>query len=101
MHLDFTPNAGHEQGGRHFGLVLSDSEYNRKSGLAFVAPITTKEKGYPFEVVIPSGLRCYGVVLVDHARSIDWRARNLTVEGSAPEELIEEVVARLAALIGA
>lgn len=101
VHLDFNPQTGHEQGGRRFGLVLSFGEYNDKSGLAFVAPITGQAKGYPFEVRIPDGGRCHGVVLVDHARSIDWRARNLTVVGHGPEELVEDAVARLAALIGA
>lgn len=101
VHLDFNPQAGHEQGGRRFGLVLSFGDYNDKSGLALVAPVTGQVKGYPFEVPIPDGQRCYGVVLADHARSIDWQARNFEVVGHASEELVEDVVARLSALIGA
>ena len=99
MHLDFDPKAGHEQGGPRFGLVLSFGSYNKISGLAIVAPITSHQKGYPFEVPIPKGERCYGVVLADHTRSIDWNARGVTIEGQASEELLEEVLARYLALL--
>ncbi len=99
-HLDLNPRTGHEQAGRRFALVLSPRAFNQKNGLAFVAPVTGQAKGYPFEVVIPPGCRCYGVVLADQVRSLDWRARNLVVEGRAPQELVEEVLARLAPILG-
>ncbi len=99
-HLDFDPQAGHEQKGKRFALVLSSRTFNEKCGFAFVAPITTKSKGYPFEVAIPPGLRCHGVVLADQMRSIDWRARNLVVEGRAPDALMDEVLARIAPILG-
>jgi len=100
VHLDFNPKAGHEQEGERFALVLSSRAFNDKTGFAFVAPITAQVKGYPFEVPIPSGLRCHGVVLVDQTRSLDWHARNLKVKARAPESLIEEVLARLAPILG-
>lgn len=52
--LNFTPQAGHEQKGRRPALVLSPKEYNSKTGLAIFCPITSKIKGYPFEVLIKS-----------------------------------------------
>ncbi len=54
--LSFTPQAGHEQAGRRPALVLSPSTYNRKVGLALFCPITSRVKGYPFEVTVPRGL---------------------------------------------
>ena len=53
VHLDFDPQAGHEQAGSRFGLVLSPCEFNAVTGFAYVAPITSKVKGYPFELPIP------------------------------------------------
>ena len=53
--LSFTPQAGHEQAGRRPALVLSPSTYNRKVGLALFCPITSRVKGYPFEVTVPKG----------------------------------------------
>jgi mRNA interferase MazF len=99
-HLDFDPQAGHEQKGKRFALVLSPRAFHEKCGLAFVAPITTHSKGYPFEVAIHPGLRRRGVVLADQMRGIDWRARDLVVTDRAPEALMDEVLARIAAILG-
>ena len=73
--LRFTPHAGHEQAGRRPALVLSPRLYNRKVGLAVCCPITSKVKGYPFEVELPEGLEATGAVLCDQLKSLDWRAR--------------------------
>ncbi|MBP7096921.1 MAG: type II toxin-antitoxin system PemK/MazF family toxin, partial [Spirochaetia bacterium] len=51
--LDFNPQAGHEQRGRRPAVVLSKQAYNRKVGLAIFCPVTSKGKGYPFEVELP------------------------------------------------
>ena len=48
--MDFDPQAGREQRKRRPALVLTDSKYNRASGLCVVCPITSARKGYPFEV---------------------------------------------------
>jgi len=72
--LDFTPTKGHEQSGRRPAVVLSPKEYNEKSGLFLVCPVTSKIKGYPFEVQI--GGKITGAILVDQLRSVDWKERN-------------------------
>ena len=54
--FDFDPQAGHEQGGRRPAIVLSPKAYNKLIGLALVCPVTSREKGYPFEVRISAGL---------------------------------------------
>ena len=72
--LSFTPQAGHEQAGRRPALVLSPSAYNRKVGLALFCPVTSRVKGYPFEVTVPKGLSVAGVVLADQVKSLDWQA---------------------------
>lgn len=73
--IDFTPQIGREQAGRRPALVLSPRLYNEKVGLMIVCPITSKSKGYPFEVVLPSGLAIIGAVLSDHVKSLDWKAQ--------------------------
>src|SRR6185503_8666919 len=64
--INFTPQAGHEQGGRRPALVVSDSSYNKSAGLALLCPVTSRVKGYPFEVELPANSRITGVVLADH-----------------------------------
>jgi mRNA interferase MazF len=98
--LTFDPQAGREQVGRRPALVMSPKLYNSKSGLALACPITTQVKGYPFEVVVPAGSGAGGVILADHLKSIDWRARRAERLGRCPEEVMGEVRARVAALLG-
>ncbi len=98
--IDFTPQAGHEQAGRRPALILSPEVYNRKSGLAIACPITSQAKGYPFEVPLPTGLPITGVVLSDHVRNIDWRARRAERAGRANEDTLAEVCAKLRTLVG-
>jgi len=98
--LSFDPRAGHEQGGRRPALVLSPKPYNRRSGLALVCPVTTQSKDYPFEVAVPDGSGVTGVILADHMKSVDYRARRAVKAGRCAPESINEVLARLAPLLG-
>ena len=50
--------------GERPALVLSPIEYKLKVGLVVFCPITSKEKGYPFEMRI-SNKNINGVVLSD------------------------------------
>ncbi len=74
--LNFTPQQGHEQAGVRPALVLSPYEYNKKSGLMVTCPVTSKIKGYPFEVVIKTK-KIDGAILADQIKNVDWRARNV------------------------
>ena len=98
--LTFDPQAGREQAGRRPALVLSPGIYNAKSGLALVCPITSQAKGYPLEVPIPPGCGATGVVLSDHIKSVDWKARRAEKLGLCPAETLEDVRAKIAPLFG-
>ncbi len=98
--LDFSPTVGMEQSGRRPALVLSDAEYNDRSGRAVVAPITSRVRGWVFEVPLPQDSAVRGAVLVDQLRTVDWRARHGKVDGVVPGAVLEEARAKLAALTG-
>jgi mRNA interferase MazF len=98
--LTFDPQRGREQSGRRPALVLSPAAYNAKTDLALVCPVTSQVKGYPFEVPLPPGLPVAGVVLADHMKSLDWKERRAEAAGRVPEEVLSEVRARLAPLLG-
>ncbi len=98
--LTFDPQAGREQAGRRPALVLSPSAYNRKSGLALVCPVTSRVKGYQFEVRLPEGLAVGGVILADHLKSVDWRERRAAFIAAVPEQIVAEALDRLAPLLG-
>jgi mRNA interferase MazF len=86
------PQAGREQSGRRPALVLSHEDYNRVVGLGVFCPITSKEKGYPFEVKLPDGLDIEGVVLADQIKSLDWKKRNAEYICSVDEKTIEKAI---------
>lgn len=78
--IDFDPQSGHEQAGHRPALVISKTAYNQRIGRAFVCPITSKVKGYPFEVAV-STPSVTGVVLSDHLKNVDWASRGTTMTG--------------------
>ncbi|MBI4375258.1 MAG: endoribonuclease MazF [Elusimicrobia bacterium] len=97
--LEFYPQAGREQMGRRPALVLSPRLYNRKTGLALVCPVTSRIKGYPFEVPLPGGLKIQGAVLSDQVKSLDWRIRKAKRAAKVDEPVVAEVLGKLSALL--
>ena len=99
--LEFMPQSGHEQSGRRPALTLSPSSYNRKVGLAIFCPITNQVKRYPFEVLIPKGLKASGAILSDQVKSLDWKSRNASKICRISSDIIEEVLENIGLLLGA
>ncbi|MDE2510195.1 MAG: endoribonuclease MazF [Elusimicrobia bacterium] len=97
--LSFSPQKGHEQAGHRPALTLSPEAYNRKVGLAIFCPITSRAKGYPFEVPLPAGLETSGVVLSDQVKSLDWQARQAKFSCRLPSSVVDNVLGRLDALL--
>ena len=97
--LDFNPQTGREQAGRRPAFVVSPAAYNGKVGLALLCPVTSRVKGYPFEVPIPEGLPVSGVVLSDQLKSLDWRKQRAEFICALPESFTQEVKKKVEALI--
>lgn len=97
--ITLNPQAGHEQAGRRPAVVLSPAAYNSKVGLALLCPITNQIKGYPFEVLIPTGLDVTGAILADQVKSLDWRVRRVELICTLPEAIIVEVLQKLGTLL--
>ena len=97
--ITLNPQAGHEQVRRRPALVLSPSAYNGKVGLALLCPVTNQLKGYPFEVVIPDGLKISGAVLSDQVKSLDWKARRAEFACALPSVALYEVLQKVNTLL--
>lgn len=95
--LQFSPQAGHEQAGHRPAVVLSPASYNR-FGLMLCCPMTTRAKGYPFEVAISDGRQ--GVALSDQIKSLDWRSRKAQRKGQVSPGELSEIRAKASALLG-
>ncbi len=89
--LNLDPARGREQKGFRPALVVSAEEFNSKVGLAYVVPITSKEKAYSIEVVI-TGTKVHGVALTSHLRAVDWRDRPMRFIEHCPADATRHVV---------
>lgn len=93
--IDLDPQAGHEQRGRRPALIISKTEFNRATGFAWVCPVTSVNKGYPFHVPIQNPKKISGVVMVDQAKSLDYRKRKMKRIEACDSKTFDEVLARV------
>jgi len=99
VYINFNPTKGDEQKGSRPAFVVSPYSYNVRTSLALFMPITRQQKGYPFEVVLPLQLQTQGVILVDQIKCLDWQARKVEFKETVPEDVVEEVQAKIEPLI--
>ena len=97
--LQFSPQAGHEQAGKRPALCLSPKIYNEKTNLGLFCPITTKQKGYPFEVPLPDNFPVKGVILTDQIRNLDWNVRKAMFIAKVPENTLKEALEKIQLLL--
>jgi mRNA interferase MazF len=96
--LNFNPQAGREQSGMRPALVLSPIEYNQKTNLCIICPITSKKKGYYFEVEL-SNTTTKGVILTDQVKSLDWQKREAEFKEKLPTDIYSLVLDKIGLLI--
>lgn len=97
--VTFDPQSGHEQKGRRPAMVVSNTLFNERTGLAIVCPITTTDRGYPFHVAVMDTPDVSGFVMVEQVKSIDFRARKAKRIGKAPDGVLDRVLSILDACI--
>jgi len=97
--MNFSPQIGREQAGYRPALTLSPASFNRLTGLGLFCPVRSRAKGYPFEVLIPAGLKIQGAILTEQARTMDWRARRIKLAERLPASIVSEALARVSALL--
>jgi mRNA interferase MazF len=97
---DFDPTRGREQAGRRPALVISPRVFCENTGLAIVAPITSRIRPFPTSVVLPPEVPITGEILLSHLRSIDLDARPVRATGMRiPDHLAALVRAKLMAIM--
>ena len=101
--VNLDPTAGHEQRGTRPVLVISPAPFNELTGTPVVLPITTggsfaRRRGFAVSLE-NAGTRTTGVIRCDQPRVLDLGARDGRRLESAPATVVEEVLARLAAIL--
>lgn len=108
IHVNLAPSAGREMTGPHYALVLSSREYAKVTGTVLVCPITSRVRGWDFEVMMPAGVlppkrgvgEVISVIHSDAVRQLDFRERAASVVAKAPATVIAEVRDILAQVLG-
>lgn len=96
------PAIGHEQRGTRPALVLTTKEFNRL-GDVLIAPITqggdfARYAGFAVSLT-GTGCKTQGVALVNKIRMLDLTARKARKVERVPQEVIDEAISRLEALL--
>lgn len=96
------PAIGHEQRGTRPALVLTTKEFNRL-GDVLIAPITqggdfARYAGFAVSLT-GTGCKTQGVALVNKVRMLDLTARKARKVERVPQEVIDEAISRLEALL--
>lgn len=97
--LTFDPQAGHEQKGRRPALVVSNTPFNRHTGLAMVCPITNTFRNIPFHVSVPEESSLSGYVMAEQIKSVDYASRKAKFVEKASGPVLNEVLSLLDACL--
>ncbi len=90
--LTFDPQSGHEQKGRRPALVVSNTLFNKHTGLAMVCPITNARRDFPFHVPVPADAGLTGYVMAEQLKSVDFASRKAKFVAKSPPAVLDEVL---------
>ncbi len=106
VHLNFSPAARHEMADRHYALVLSTRSFSKVTGFALVCPITSNTRPWPFDVILApgslppkAGKAISSAIVTDQVKSVDFRDRDCEFVGTVPEDVLDEALAKVRAII--
>lgn len=97
--LTFNPQSGHEQKGRRPALVISNTLFNKKTGLAIVCPITNTGRNIPLHIKLSEDCLLTGFVMSEQIKSVDYNSRKAKFIEKSDPDLLNEVLAIVDAII--
>ena len=100
--VSLDPTAGHEQQGNRPVLIVSPGPFNDLTGTPIVLPLTggsfVRRRGFAVSLD-HAATRTVGVIRCDQPRALDMAARNGTRLEAVPDAVMDEVLARLTAIL--
>lgn len=100
--VSLDPTEGREQRGHRPVLIVSPTEFNEATKLPVILPITNGgdfARRIGFAVPI-AGIQTTGVVRCDQPRVLDIQARGGRKVDTLPQEVLDEVLARVQPIFG-
>lgn len=101
--VSLDPTSGHEQQGARPVLIVSPGSFNRLTKTPIVLPITSggnfaRTAGFAVSLT-GAGTQTTGVIRCDQPRALDLGARRARRLEAAPPEIVEDALAKLAAIL--
>ncbi|WP_036285659.1 type II toxin-antitoxin system PemK/MazF family toxin [Methylocystis sp. ATCC 49242] len=101
--VSLDPTSGHEQKGARPVLIVSASAFNRLTKTPIVLPIAgggafARTAGFAVSLT-GVGTQTTGVIRCDQPRALDLSARRAKKLESAPDDIVAEALAKLAAIL--
>ena len=101
--VSLDPIAGHEQSGKRPVLIVSKASFNKLTRLPVVVPVTSggnvaRTAGFTVSLE-EAGTKTTGVIRCDQPRTIDMAARKGKRLERIPDAVVNEVLARLDAML--
>ena len=90
--LDFDPQIGHEQKGRRPGLIVSNEQFNKRTNMVMVCPITNTISGFPTHIELNDETKTRGEIMCEQVKCLDIKARNALYLESVSEEILNEAI---------
>lgn len=89
--VSFNTDSEQEQQDSYPAIVISNNEFNKRTKLAVVCPITNTDNKFPLHVSLDSKTKTTGVILCEHLRTLDLNARKCKVVEKAPSDILMKV----------
>ena len=90
--VSLDPQLGHEQAGYRPAIVISNDDFNVRTKLAVVCPITNTRNNFPLHIPLPDELTTTGVVLCEHIRTLDLNARPYNFVERVSTEFLQIII---------
>jgi len=90
--VNFNPQKGHEQAGYRPALVVSNNFFNEKTNLVIACPITNTDNNFPLHVRLDERTETSGVILCEHVKTLDLKARGFKYVEKLPTDIFSKVV---------
>jgi mRNA interferase ChpB len=104
LHIQFDPASGKEMQGKHYCLVVSPRSFNARFRLSMVCPISggiaesARSSGFLISLM-GAGLLTHGTVHAHQLKSLDWAARQAKFVEKVPDNILQEVLDCLIAVL--
>jgi mRNA interferase ChpB len=102
--VSLDPTSGHEQQGTRPVLIVSPGKFNRALQTPVILPITggggfARSAGFTVSLT-GTGTKTTGVILCSQPRAVDLSSRGGRKLESVPAAVVDEVLAKLATILG-